>query len=133
MRNKAQLRVWIIVDKLFGEQLAELPQDDAVWIIASDVNTPFVNLLWQKDLPTYHPNLTVFKAIETDTPEEALLAILFTVDEHHGYASFEIPYRELQVVGCLPSPEIHLFLDDLELKLTKQTAIGFVACRTHES
>ena len=129
MQSKAQSRVWIIVDKQFGEQLTKLPQKGAIWIIASPTNTPVVHLRWQKDLSTYHPHLTIFKANEADTAEEALLAILGIVDEHHGYTSFEVPYGELEIVGCQLSPEIHLALDDLGLGFTSNTITGFIASR----
>ena len=84
----------------------------------------------KKDLPTHHPSVTVFKAHEADTPEEALLAILDIVDVHHGYASFKVPYGELEVVGCQLSSEIHLTLDDLELNKIVNTTVGFMAIRT---
>jgi hypothetical protein len=94
-------KVYVIVDREFGERLAALERGVPVWIVNTPANKPAAQRLWN-ELPdrNHLTGITTFNDIESTSPAELFLAELGTMDLHHGSFSATPPYTILEVVGA---------------------------------
>ncbi|MDY0357593.1 MAG: hypothetical protein RBR19_17055 [Sedimentisphaerales bacterium] len=118
-------RVHVVVDPEYGERLRELPVDEPVWVVASEVNRLVVQALWRE-----RADVTSFRFTPQAAPEDRLVSILSTVDLHHGEFSHDPPYSVLNIIGVEWSPAIQDEFDSFGLNRFEATAEGFVAMRT---
>jgi hypothetical protein len=92
--------VLVVVDRGFGERLANLPPGVPTWVVDSEVNTPVAHRLW-KERPEHNhlTGVTTFKGSADLSPEDLLLDELDTIDLHHGPYSANPPYTRIEIFG----------------------------------
>ena len=93
-------KVYVVVDRNFGERLVELPPSVPVWIVDTPSNKPVAQRLW-KERPneTHLTGITTFNDMESSSPEELLIEELDSIDLHHGAHSADPPYTVLEILG----------------------------------
>jgi hypothetical protein len=119
--------VAIVVDCCFGPRLAELTSRGmAVWVSDTSDNRVFVEeLLSLPHAPG--PNLTTFKAYAEESPEEALIRILPTVDIHHNELAGDPPYRAVEVFGASATSSVRRALNEFALTVVQEDGTHFRA------
>jgi hypothetical protein len=56
-------KVYVVVDRTFGERLAALPESVPVWIVDTPTNAPVAGRLWKERSQRSHlAGITTFKA-----------------------------------------------------------------------
>jgi len=96
----APYKVCVVVDRSFGERLAELPRGVPVWIVDTPSNKAVAQRLWKERPNESHlTGITTFNDMESSSPEELLIAELDSIDLHHGAYSADPPYALLEVIG----------------------------------
>ena len=94
-------RVCIVVDRNFGERLAELARGVPVWIVDTPSNKAVAQRLWKERPNESHlTGITTFDDTESSSADELLIAELDSIDLHHGVHSATTPYTELEVLGA---------------------------------
>ena len=84
-------KVYVIVDRNFGERLAALPEATAVWIVDTSANKPVAQRLWEERTPNYPVGITTFLFDLTSSPEAIFVSELDTIELHHpGHTQFEV-------------------------------------------
>ena len=97
----APYKVYVVVDREFGEQLADLEQGAPVWIVDTPTNKPVAQRLWKGRTGKDHlSGITTFEVPNALSPEDMLFAELNTIDLHHGPHSADPPYTVIEVVGA---------------------------------
>jgi len=123
-----QPMMFIVVDPVFGERLADLPEGASVWIADSAVNWPAVQDRWRTHPGrSEHEGVTTFKVDAARQPEDWCVDILETVDENHQLSGPE--HDELHVIGCPPSARVVDALQRFGFVETRATGDGFVASK----
>src|SRR5450755_2439567 len=92
-------KVFIVVDRQFGEKLAGLTPGVPVWIVDTPFNKPAAQRFWSD-----HPNGDHLTGVTTfsdhSSPEEMLLGKLDTIELHHGSHSANPPFTVIEVFGA---------------------------------
>ena len=123
-------KVYVIVDRQFGERLNELERGVPVWIVDSCYNMPVVRRLWKSRAAESHlTGITSFVDSESSTPEELLLNEIDMIDLHHGIHSADPPYTALEVIGVDLTPRIKDELATYGFDEFQNSLVGFVARR----
>ncbi|MGA2981236.1 MAG: hypothetical protein ABSD76_16725 [Terriglobales bacterium] len=126
----APYRVFVVLDREYGERLSELAAKGPVWIVDAPENRAEAQKLWAA-----HPSrsrldgVTTFKAADDCSREETLIKELDTIDEHHGAYSADPPYTVLEVVGADVSERIKGELARFGFNEFQATPNGFRAVR----
>ena len=120
-------RVVIVVQT--GFDLHAIASDWHVWAIRTPAYQQVAEAEW-RDVPAYSParGVTLFAADDA-SPEEALVAIFGTVEEHHGVYSHDPPLDEVEVLGAEPTPEVRAELSVYGFTDVSPSERGFVARR----
>ncbi len=119
-------RVAIVVDREFGERLAELAGRMPVWIGDTPTNRPWIDAHWALT----EGDVTRFAVGFEDGPETMAMDILPTVDLHHGKSSEDLPWTELTFFGIEPTSALREALAEHGVGGFRATADGFIATRT---
>jgi hypothetical protein len=125
-------KVYIVVDRSFGERLASLPQGVPIWIVDTPVNTPVARRLWKEREGTENPHLTgitTFHGSGAIAPESILVDELDTIDLHHGSFSADPPYTQLEVFGARLCEETRTELSQYGFDEFEVTPDGFRCSR----
>ena len=123
-------KVYVIVDRQFGERLNELERGVPVWIVDTSDNMPVVRRLWQSRPDDNHLNgITSFVDSQSSTPEQLFLNELYMIDLHHGIHSADPPYTVLVVIGVDLTPRIKNELATYGFDEFQNNLVGFVARR----
>jgi hypothetical protein len=123
--------VSVVLDRCFGDRLITLAQDGPVWIIDSAQNREVVNICWNKNPVLDHlVGITLFKGLDTTSPEDLLIGNLGTIDLHHGEYSAPIPYSILEIIGASRTPAVEAELAEYGFDRLEDTSDGFRAVRT---
>jgi hypothetical protein len=88
-------KVYVVVDRQFGDRLAGLERGVPVWIVDTPTNKPVAQQLWKERPDT---GITTFDDMKY-APEDMLLAELYMIELHHGSQSSDPPYTALEVIG----------------------------------
>jgi hypothetical protein len=93
-------RVYVVVDREFGERLGTLTPGVPVWIVDTPTNRVVAQRLW-KERPTdsHLTGITTFGELNSSPPEELLISELPAIDLHHGSHSGDPAYTLLEVSG----------------------------------
>lgn len=123
--------VHVVIDPDYGEQIRDLPFDEPAWIIGSTVNQPVIHeLLTERQGQSHLDGITSFcGGPDSMPPEDCLLALVDTIDLHHGEYSHDPPYSVLHVIGVKWSEHIRSELEAFGFILLDLTLDGFVAKR----
>lgn len=125
--------VLVIVDPAFGEKLRTVPTGQPVWIAMSPANEPVVRSLWAgRAAPDHLTGITGFRFDESVSAEDLFLAVLDTIDLHHGPYTSASSYVEIAVRGARPTAEVRAGLSEFGFTDSTETEDGFAARRTQE-
>src|SRR2546429_8130973 len=92
-------KVYVVVEREFGEQLATLAPGVPVWIVNTPLNRAVAQRLWKERNQKGHIwNLS--------SVEDLLVSELDTIDLHHGPHSSNPPCTILEVLGVPLSDRI---------------------------
>lgn len=93
-------KVYVIVDREFGEKLAALEPGAPVWIVDTPTNKPVAQRLWnERPDQSYLTGITTFDDVNSASPDDLFTAELDTIDLHHGSDSADPPYTVIEVIG----------------------------------
>lgn len=123
-------KVYVVVDRAFGERLATLPAGVPVWIADTPENAEVAHRLWrERPQETHLTGITTFRIEADATPAENLISELSVIDLHHGAYSADPPYTAIEVFGTTLTDEIRLALAEYGFEEFSTTPDGFRASR----
>jgi hypothetical protein len=124
-------RVFVVLDRDYGERLLELARSGPVWIVDTPQNRAVVQNLWAANPNRNHlEGVTTFKAGHDCSSEETLINELDTIDLHHGSYSADLPYTVLEVIGTPISERLKAELSHYGFNKFQPTGEGFRTLRT---
>ena len=116
--------VAMVLDRQFGRRLNELREFDAVWIVASPVNNPFVTALRaERQVSRVACEITTWTAPPDEPILEFLLSQAKIVDLHHPRWDY------LEVFGSPRSPVLTELFTALGAAAFDDTEDGFAVRR----
>jgi hypothetical protein len=123
-------RVFVVVDRDYGQRLSELAQTGPVWIVDTAVNRTVAQQIWAADPNRSHlKGVTTFKVPEDSSSEDILIDELDTIDLHHGTYSANPPYTVLDVIGAAITARVKVELAQFGFDEFQETKEGFRAVR----
>ena len=94
-------RVFVVVDREYGERLSGIAPKEPVWIVDTPNNRAAAQKIWAADMKRGHlEGVTTFKVGEDCSREDALINELSTIDLHHGAYSADPPYTVSRSNWC---------------------------------
>ena len=123
-------RVFVVLDREYGERLSELVRTGPVWIVDTPLNRATANKVWAVHPSRSHlDGVTTFKTGDDCSPEDTLINELDTIDLHHGPYSSNPPYTVLEVIGAVLSERLKSELSQFGFDSFQATTEGFHAAR----
>ncbi len=123
-------RVFVVVDREYGERLVELAQTGPVWIVDTPGNRNVAQQIWASNPNRSHlDGVTTFKFGEGSSSEDILANQLDTIDLHHGTYSANPPYTVIEVIGTGISARLMAELSPFGFDEFQETSQGFRAVR----
>jgi hypothetical protein len=123
-------RVFVVVDRHYGQRLTELARSGPVWIMDTPANRTVAQQIWTADPNRSHlEGVTTFKSPEGSSSEDILINELDTIDLHHGTYSTNPPYTVLDVIGTAITARLRAELAQFDFDEFQETAQGFRAVR----
>jgi hypothetical protein len=113
-------KVYVVVDREFGEKLAELERGVPMWIVDTPTNKPVARRLWNERPDEDHlTGITTFNDGNSLSPEQLLLSHLDTIELHHGSQSADRRTRSSKYsVRSLPLMRKPYFPNTISLHFT---------------
>lgn len=112
--------VAVVLDCCFGPRLLDLAsRAEAVWVSDTSDNRVFVEEC-RSQARTHRPGITTFKVAADETPEDAFVRILPTVDTHHNELAADGTYTALEVYGAEATAGVRTALGEFELKVVQE-------------
>jgi hypothetical protein len=123
-------KVYVVVDREFGEQLARLARGVPIWIVDTPLNRAVAQRLWkERHQEDYLTGITTFNDLESSSAEDLLVRELDTIDLHHGAESADPPYTVLEVLGTPLTDRIKSELSQYGFDEFHPNSAGFYAVR----
>jgi hypothetical protein len=123
-------RVFVVVDREYGERLGKLAQTGPVWIVDTPTNRTVAQQIRAANPSRSHlDGVTTFKFGETSSSEDILINELDAIDLHHGVYSANPPYTVLEVIGTGITARLKAELSDFGFDDFQETDQGFRAMR----
>jgi hypothetical protein len=123
-------RVFVVLDRAFGERLADLAQKGSVWIVDTTANRTVAQHIWGATPTRSHlDGVTTFKTGDDCSPEASLIQQLDTIDLHHGVYSANPPCTVLEVIGTEITERVKAEFAELGFDQFEPTLQGFRAIR----
>jgi hypothetical protein len=126
--------VHVIVAPDYGEGLRGLPPNEAAWVADTSTNHPVIESIWAscpvEPYPGYPTGITSFQVAADSTPEDWLIGVLSTVEDHHSVYSQTPPYSILRVIGTVLTPRIREQLESYDFVKFEDLPDGFVAYKS---
>ena len=120
-------RVAIVVAPGFAAEVRRIAADRHVWAI----RTPeYQRAADQERRHSLERGVTLFAA-DSPSPEDEVISIFGTVQEHHGEYSHDPPLDEVEILGAEPTPEVRAELGACGFTHIVPAEGGFVAVRRH--
>lgn len=124
-------RVFVVLDREYGEQLQELASKGAGWIMDTPANREAAQNWWAEHRNQSHlVGVTTFRFRRDASLEDALIGEMDTIDLHHGTYSADPPYTELEAVGIVITERLRAELTSYGFDEFTPTAKGFLASRS---
>ena len=124
--NKATVAV--VVDCCFGERLSDLACSGMpLWVMDTSDNRVFLEDLRQANAAPRAGGITTFKVSASESPEDAFIRILPTVDMHHNHLAGDPPYTAIEVFGASATSGIRKALRDFEFTVVAESSMHFRA------
>jgi hypothetical protein len=119
-------KLYVIVERSFGERLATLPEGIPVWIVDTPKNKPVAQRLWKaRQHHDHFTGITTFNDNSSSSPETILISNLDTIELHHPR------YTQLEVLGTPLTDEIRTELGQYGFNEFQPTPEGFRCLRSH--
>ena len=123
-------RVYVVVDREFGEKLTVLPPGVPIWIVDSPVNRAVAQRRSRETPEDNHlTGVTLFSGKDDASPERLLLGELETIDLHHGVFSHDPAWTILEVLGSPLTVAVEAALSQYGFDQFERTASGLRATR----
>jgi hypothetical protein len=123
-------KVYVVVDREFGERLSDLEKGVPVWIVETPTNKPVAQRIRNERPDESHlTGITTFNDLPSLSPEEMLLDKLDTIELHHGSHSADPPYTVIEVLGTGFSANARNVLSEYGFSEFKANSMGFTATR----
>lgn len=123
-------KVFVVVDREFGEKLAELERGVPVWIVDTPTNKPVAQRFWNERPDESHlTGITTFNDLNSLSPEDMFLGHLDTIELHHGSCSVDPPYTVIEVLGMPLTDKAKSQLSECGFNEFHITSTGFKASR----
>jgi hypothetical protein len=123
-------KVYVVVDREFGEQLAKLLPGVPIWIVDTPPNRAVAQRLWKEHHQEGHlTGITTFNDYKSSSAEDLLVSELDTIDLHHGSHSASPPYTILEVLGTPLNDRIKVELSQYGFDEFHSNSTGFYAVR----
>ena len=127
-------KVYVVVDREFGEQPSELEKGAPVWIVKTPNNKAVVQRFWDERPREGHlTGITAFKDLASSSPEEMLLGHLETIELHRGPLSADPPYTAIEVLSTGLSAKVKNQLSECGFNEFHLASAGFKASRPRPS
>jgi hypothetical protein len=120
--------VALVVDPECGQRIREIAARMPAWVVDTPTNRRAVRAL-RDEAAAGSARLTTFRSAPDETPEEACIQILPTLDLHHGELSQDPPYSAVEVIGAKPTAAVRRAFEALQLRIVDMRDQGFVASR----
>jgi hypothetical protein len=123
-------KVFVVVDRSFGEKLSELERSTPVWIVDTPANQTFVQRFWNEHPDESHlTGVTTFDDLPSLSPEDMLLGQMDAIELHHGSHSADPPYTVIEVFGTQLTANAKNVLSEYGFAEFHFTQAGFLATR----
>src|SRR5450432_831398 len=123
-------KVYVVVDREFGEKLSDLDKGVPVWMVDTPTNKPVAQCFWNERPDESHlTGITTFNDLPSLSPEEMLLGKLDTIELHHGVYSADPAYTVLEVFGAELSDNAKSVLSEYGFDKFQITSTGFATSR----
>jgi hypothetical protein len=123
-------RVFVVVDREYGERLGKLDQTAPVWIVDTPTNRTVAQQIWAANPNRSHlEGVTTFKFGEACSSEDILINELDAIDLHHGIYSANPPYTVLEAIGARITARLKAELSHFGFEDFQETDQGFRAMR----
>jgi hypothetical protein len=123
-------RVFVVLDREYGDNLSRLVEASPVWIVDTPRNRAVAQAIWSADPNrTDLDGITIFRIGDESSPEDALIQELETIDLHHGVHSANPPYTVVEVIGTGISDRIKGKFAEFGFNHFEPTSQGFRASR----
>jgi hypothetical protein len=123
-------KVYVVVDREFGERLTALGPGVPVWIVDTPINSAVAQRLWKERPNDNHlSGITTFRDWDSSTPEDLFVSELDMIDLHHGSHSSDPPYTTLEVLGTPLTERIKAALSEYGFTEFRGSSEGFLATR----
>lgn len=123
-------RVFVVVDRDYGQHLVEIAETGPVWIADTPANRSVAQEIWAVRPSRSHlDGVTTFKVPEGTSSEDMLINELDTINLHHGPYSVNPPYTVLEVIGTAITARLKAELGEYGFDDFQETAQGFRAVR----
>jgi len=131
MNDATPRKVYVVIDRMFGEELWDLEPGASGWIVGSPINKAVVQQIW-KERPTlaHSHSLAIFQDYSGASPEELLLGQLDAIVSRFGLHSTRPLYDAIEVIGAPLSSRIESALSSYHFVAFEATDAGFIATRT---
>jgi hypothetical protein len=127
--NQTPTRVTVVVERNFVGSLEELAQHTDVWIVDTPNNRAGAENLWAHRTAYSSHTVTTFHAELSLSPEMWVIALLPSLDDHHGLHEEWASDVELQVVGISATANVQAALREFGAFVIEQNNDGFTARR----
>ncbi|QYM78599.1 hypothetical protein K0B96_15045 [Horticoccus luteus] len=111
-------QVILVVDRMYGSKIVDLPASAALWIVDSPANQPFISEVKKKFTPAVRGDLSWFKDSPQLSPASLAAQKIDTIEDHHGEYSQHPAYSRLTIIGTSPDGELCALLEKDGFKLT---------------
>ena len=131
-------KVYLVVDRKLGGRIAALAESCHVWAVASPVNTPAIQTVWEAAPATPNddpmgPGVTSFRADDqTESAESICVRLAEEIDIHHGEGMHEPPWTEIEVVGAALTEDIRAAFAAIGGEQFLSSCEGFICRRATE-
>jgi hypothetical protein len=123
--------VAIVVDPDARGYVVELAARFHVWARGTKANLRVAQDCWSSNPDhSLERGITTFDSDVSQQPEEALISILPTVDEHHGEHSHDPPWDSIEVFGTTATAKVRATLSEYGVTEFFVTPTGFVCRRS---
>lgn len=123
-------RVFVVLDRNYGERVSDLTQAGPVWIVDTPLNRAAAQRFWADNPNSFDlDGVTTFKFGEDSSPEDVLIDEVDTIDLHHGVHSANPPYTVIEAIGASISEKLKSKLSQFGFNQFEITSQGFRAVR----
>jgi hypothetical protein len=121
--------VYVVVEREFGEHLAEFAPGVPVWIVNTPLNRVLAQRLWKHNPKGHLTGITRFSDSKSSSAADLLVSELDKIDLHHASHSANPPYTILEVTGASLSDRIKAQLSQYGFDEFRPSAAGFRAMK----